>query len=135
MGNVELLLRLGARVQGWLGAALRGGNDQSAVNRLVPTNSLAQNELASGQDLAKEDDQTTRERSTAQVDLGAATCAILVGAVACKLRRPIIKWWQRHHRMLIAPGGNSGRLAHRGPHALVARAQARTRRYGPKALR
>ena len=135
MGRAELLLGLGARVQGWLGAAFRVGNDQSAANRPVATNLLAQNELTLGEDRPKEGDQIRRERSTAQFDLGAATCAILVGAALCKLRRPIFKWWQGHHRMLTASGGKSSLPAHRGPHALVTRSQARTRRHVPKALR
>jgi hypothetical protein len=135
LGQAEWLLRLGARVQGWLGAAASGENDQPATTMPGTANELAQNATALRLGTAKADGQSRRESSVAQVDLGAATCAILVGAAACKLRRPMHRWWRAHHRTLAAPVVKSARPLHRGPHAVLTRSQARTRSHQPKALR
>jgi Bacterial pre-peptidase C-terminal domain len=135
LGQAEWLLRLGARVQGWFGAAARVENDQIARGMPVPASELAQNTPAFTQGAAKLDDRNRRESSAAQVDLGAATCAILVGTAVCKLRRPMLKWWKAHPRMLAGPRDKSARPLHRGPHAVLSRSQARTRSHQHKALR
>ena len=132
LGQADWLLRLGARVQGWLGAAARAGNDQSAM--AGPANQLAHNAPAFMEGAAKAGDRNRRDRSAAQADLGAVTCAILVGTAVCRLRRPMLKWWKAHPRMIAAPRDKSPKPLHRGPHASLTRSHARTRSHRPKAL-
>jgi Bacterial pre-peptidase C-terminal domain len=135
LGQVEWLLRLGARVQDWLGKSTKSANDRPDATFPQPANNLVYNERASSPGTENMARERTRERATAQVDLGAVTCAILVGAVACKLRRPALKWWRRHDRMLAALPEQSGGLLHRGPHAAITRSHARTRSHKLRTLR
>jgi hypothetical protein len=135
LGQAEWLFRLGARLQGWLGTAMKVGNGRHDASVPSQAREFVQNASGSRPDIANAAQENRRGTSTAGVDLGATACAILVGAAAYKLRRPVLQWWRRHERMLHAPGERSTRSLHRGPHAAVTRSHARTRSHKPKAIR
>ncbi len=134
LGQVEWLFRLGARVQGWLGTSANGANKPSDVSGSHPLDNLVQSSHALSPGIENPVKKSTKERSTAQVDLGTVTCAILVGAAACKLRRPALRWWRKHSPMLASSSKKSAKLLHRGPHLAATRSHARTRGHKPSAL-
>ncbi len=121
LGQAEWLLRLGSRLQGWLGSAVGARSARAEASVDQPVELLAQSTPGSRAAGAKTDQRRSRRNSTAQVDLGATACAILIGAVACRLRRPIFKWWKKNGRMLVGKGSEPLRVLHRGPHAMPAR--------------
>ena len=135
LNQVEWLFRLGARVQGWLGTRTNGASDQPVASGMQPVERLVHSERALSPGIDNPVKKRTRERATAQVDLGAVTCAILVGAAACKLRRPVLRWWRRHNPILVSLTEKSARLLHRGPHVATTRSHARTRCHKHRALR
>lgn len=135
LSQVEWLFRLGARVQGWLGTSAKGANDQPDASGTQSVDNLVHSGRALSPGIENPVKKRTRERATAQVDLGAVTCAILVGAAACKLRRPVLRWWRECNPMLASSSKKPARLLHRGPHLAATRSHARTRCHKPRALR
>ena len=135
LGQVEWLFRLGARVQGWLGTSANGANKPSDLSGMHPVDNLVQSGRAVSPGIENPAKKSTKERSTAQVDLGTVTCAILVGAAACQLRRPALRWWRGHNPMLASSSRKSAKLLHRGPHLAATRSHARTRCHKPSDLR
>ena len=107
LGQAEWLFRLGARLQGWLGTAMKVGNDRHDASVPRQAKEFVQNAPGSRPDIENATQESRRRTSTAGVDLGATACAILVGAAAYKLRRPVNQWWRRHKRLLRAPGERS----------------------------
>ena len=84
---------------------------------------------------ANKGQRSRRGNSTAQVDLGATGCAILVGAAVCRLRRPVLKWWRQNGGMIAGQGSKPVRMIHKGPHLVPARVRAGTGGYRTKAMR
>jgi hypothetical protein len=135
LGQAEWLMRLGARVQGWLGAATGALNSRPEESVPRSADLLVQNTPDSRREGAKTDNRSRRTSSAAQADLGTTACAIVVGVAVYRLRRPLIKWWRQNGRMLATKNEKPARPLHRGPHAVLARARATTRIHKPKALR
>jgi hypothetical protein len=134
--QAEFFLTLGTRLQSWLGSVTGVETAQPKASLARVATGLAQYSTGTRRGRDNPDRANRREVASAQVDLATTACAVMVGAAACRMRRPLHTWWRRNGRMLSTAPGNSVQSLHRGPHAPLARARATTRlQHKPKALR
>ena len=133
LGQAQWLVRLGARLQRWLTS--EQGADRSTTQAAVPAigANVVQNTLAGHQSEPNATGRKGRVSSAAHSDLGAIAGVILVGATACRLRRPLLSWWRMKSRP-AAPGLKLARPHHPKPHASSIRARV-TARPSKKAMR
>jgi hypothetical protein len=135
LGQAEWLVRLGSRLQGWLSPGTAARNAEQLAGGSPIAHGLVQDDP-----IRKERDpdgihRTKRSISATQVDLGATVCLVMIGAVTCRLHRPLLKWWRRTSRLTLAGERLARPLLHRGPHTASARARATTKLRKPQALR
>jgi hypothetical protein len=134
LGQAEWLVRLGTQVNRWLtpsGTDIETPIESSVV---LLRRGLVQNTHSLRRGNPVEEKRSEQPNAAANADLGGAACAILIGATACRLRRPLLKWW-RTKGQLIAHGEKLTRSLHRGPHVRPVRVRATTRLSKLKALR
>jgi Bacterial pre-peptidase C-terminal domain len=134
LGRAEWLVRLGARLQRWLAPVAAGNETLLESPEPLLRSGLVQNSRGLTLGNPGDEERNERTRSAAHADLSAATCVILVGATACRLRRPLLKWWRATSRLAVQ-GEKLARPLHRGPHIPSIRARATTRPGKLKALR
>ncbi len=127
LGQAEWLVRLGTRLQSWLAPAKVAESVEQLAAGQAGARGLVAAEIAGNDDDPNGFHRTQRSTSSAQFDLGATACMITIGAVTCRLQRPLLKWWRRTGK--LAPHGEKlARPLHRGPHTVAsARARATTR--------
>jgi hypothetical protein len=131
--RAEWLVRLGAGLQRWLAAV--AGNEP-AIGSAAPRvrSGLVQNSRDWKRGNPGDEERTERTSPAAHADLGAAACMILAGATVCRIRRPLLKWWQTKRQPLFQ-GEKPARSLHRGPHMPPTRAHATMRPSRPKLTR
>lgn len=134
LGQAQWLVRLGARLQRWL--TYEQGEDGPTTEAAVPViaASVVLNARAGHQSETSATGRKGCVSSAAHSDLGAVAGVILVGATACRLRKPLLKWWRMKNRLAAPALKQLARPLHRGPHASSVRARA-TARPGKKAMR
>ena len=135
LGQAEWLVRLGASMQSWLspGTAVQKA-EQLAVGPPA-AHGLAQDDAVRKEREPDGSRRSKRSISAAQVDLTATACVVMIGALACRVHRPLLKWWRRTGQLTLAGEKLARPLLHRGPHAASARARATTKVRKPHALR
>ena len=124
--RAEWLVRLGAGLQRWLAPAAAGNKAPIDSPSLLMRSGLVQNSRDWKRRKSGVGEQTERRSPAAHADLGAAACMILAGATACRMRRPLLKWWRTKSRPQFQ-GEKPARPLHRGPHMSATRARATIR--------
>jgi methionine-rich copper-binding protein CopC len=130
LAQADWLIGLGARLKGWLGATPSTSGTGSTTTTAPGATMIAQD------DHAKErarSNRSNRFADTAEADTGAAVSLMAVGVIACRLRRPLERWWRERKRLTANRPALSKPFC-RGPHPITARARAMARPRSPRSV-
>src|SRR5262249_35846712 len=95
LAQADWVVQLGARVQRWLGPAPKSELEIQPVDGALAEAAPARNEFPTGPRDQAGSNRGRNFLSTAQADLGGPVSLVVIGAVAYRLRNPMVNWWRR----------------------------------------
>jgi len=131
LADAKWLVDLGALVHTWFAPALPDTPIKPSTDRSVAPLLMVRNPAAPWSLDPSSSGRNRRSRTMLQGDLSGAAGLIMVGAVAIRLKRPLMKWW-RQHPQLPASARRTAPRALSGPHPITRTSRLTTRLRQPR---